>query len=228
MAVTYRTAMSAGRERKSSDVQYYIKRHQTGTYTGFNSELGDDNGKVIQVDATSKQPPEATDPTTYTIPTDDKDKEYAETVTGRPTLGTGTAEVVLDGGLLDLFKKWRTVPEGEGASEIVVSVAMLSKSGMLRIYPRVEILSVTAGSVSSDNTYMTATLNFQRQDRDRHDGEYTVYPPAMVSADMSGMLKTTAPLWARGQGTSLGTVADASWDSGKAYAALKTLYTEDT
>lgn len=228
----YMSAVSAGREKKSSDVQYFFKRFMarnvsvnstTGAMTVAWVISGDKD--VIRIDSKSKQPPEATDPTTYDIASDDVDRVYAETVTGRPTLGTGTSEIVFDGSFLDILNAWKRIPKiGETitgvtgltntAEDIILSCCMVSQTGMIRVYPRIELLAATAGNASSENTDMTATLNFQRRDRQLYDDAYAVYPPAMVAAASanSTIKNTTAPAW--------------SLDFGKTYADIKALYTE--
>jgi len=180
-------AFSPGREVLSSDVQYYFK--QGMAYSASINEgvitaawtpppMGVMPVRnVIRVDSTSKQPPEASDPTTFEIPSDERYRIFAESITGRPTLANGTAEVVYDGALLDLFNTWTNIYGDKNLEYIICSVAMFSKrTNMLRIYPRVEILAATAGSISSENTYMTMTINFARRDRGVFDNAFSVYP----------------------------------------------------
>ena len=177
----YTTADSKGREVLSSDVQYFIKAGMSYEVDRVENTIGWrftlSGRSVIRVDSTTKTPPEATDPTTFDIPSDDMGRIYAETITGRPTLGNGTAEVVYDGALMQLLGDWAFTGYGRTTEDNMVSVAMYSKrTGMIRIYPRVELLMPTAGSASSDNTYMTMTINFARRDRELYDDAFSVFP----------------------------------------------------
>lgn len=223
-------AISTGRETRASDVQLFIKRYMarnvtldatTGapTAVAWVADTGTDRD-VLRIDATSKTPPEATDPTTYTIPTDDISKIYPEEISGRPTLGTGSADIVYDGSVIELIEDWKYLAYGDNNMEkIICSIAMYStRTGALRIYPRIELLSVTAGAASSENAFMPATLNFARRERARYEGAYTVYnfadatPPSGNSP--IGAAQNKSPSW------SLDSVGGA-----KTYAALLTLYT---
>jgi len=235
--ILIRSKISPTRERNAAKAQFYIKqwmrRKVDMSQANPSTFLISGDRDVIAIDSVNKTAPEATEPNTFEIPSDDKTTLYTEVVTGRPTLGTGNSEMLHDPVAIAMLERWILTPEdvnlAAGTSiwwpgitgltgteeDTIISIAWLSETGAIRIYPKYKLLSISANAASSENTYATMTLNGQRKDQASYDRAYTLVPPSLkTGADATSVLQRAdivAPDW--------------SCDKGLTYADALTLYT---